>query len=34
MAIIDKKDPNAHEGMRVKLINMIDDPNPIPMVED
>lgn len=30
MAIIDKKDPNAHEGMRVKLINMIDDPNPIP----
>lgn len=27
---MNRKDPNALEGMRVKLINMIDDPNPIP----
>jgi len=25
-----EKDPNAKEGMRIKLISMIDDPNPIP----
>jgi len=27
---MNRKDPNAIEGMRVRLINMIDDPNPIP----
>ncbi len=27
---MNRKDPNALEGMRVKLINMINDPNPIP----
>jgi hypothetical protein len=25
-----QKDPNAKEGMRIKLISMVDDPNPIP----
>jgi hypothetical protein len=25
-----QKDPQAREGMRIKLISMIDDPNPIP----
>lgn len=25
-----QKDPNAKEGMRIKLITMVDDPNPIP----
>ena len=27
---MNRTDPNAIEGMRVRLINMIDDPNPIP----